>query len=149
MPSNWTENSQFRMKILNGRRHNILKVSPKGFTDQIGEHHTCTGEPQGSIFNTLKIQKQSFSSMSHFKIVGIKILSMYLNNENPHSQLIVPLKVQKSLKDLKFYHHRVIITSSKSTRLHMQYCTLLIKIQTHNDSEGKCCKRFLTRLAFM
>ena len=30
MPSNWTESSQFRMKILrNARRHNVLKVSPK------------------------------------------------------------------------------------------------------------------------
>ena len=30
MPSNWTESSQFRMKILrNVRRHSVLKVSPK------------------------------------------------------------------------------------------------------------------------
>ena len=30
MPPNWTESSQFRMKILrNVRRHNVLKVSPK------------------------------------------------------------------------------------------------------------------------
>ena len=29
-PSNWTESSQFRMKILrNVRRHNVFKVSPK------------------------------------------------------------------------------------------------------------------------
>ena len=70
MPSNWTESSQVRMKILrNARRHNVLKVSPKGFTDQIGEHHTCTGEPQLSIFNTLKIPKQNFSSIPHFETV--------------------------------------------------------------------------------
>ena len=55
-------------------------------------------------------------------------MSTYLNNENPHSQLIVPLKVQKSSKDLKFYRRRVIITS-KNTRFHIQYCRLLIKIQ--------------------
>ena len=70
MPSNWTENSQFRMKILlNVRRHNVLKVSSKWFTDQVGEHHTCTVEPQVSIFNTLKIPKQNFSSMPHFETV--------------------------------------------------------------------------------
>ena len=76
MPPNWTESSQFRMKILrNVRRHNVLKVSPKWFTDQAGEHHICTGEPQVSIFNTLKIPKQNFSSMLHFETVWIKILS--------------------------------------------------------------------------
>ena len=149
MPPNWTESSHFRMKILRSvRRHNVLKVSPKWFTDQVDEHHTCTGEPQVSIFNTLKIPKQNFSSISHFETVWIKILSTYLNNKNPHSQLIVPLKVQTSLKDLKFYHRRVIITS-KNIRLHIQYCRLLIKIQTLNDSKGKYCKRFLTRLAFI
>ena len=149
MPSNWTESSPFHMKILrNARRHNVLKVSPKWLTDQVGEHHTCTGEPQVSIFNTLKIPKQNFSLMPHFETVWIKILSTYLNNENPHSQLIVPLNVQKSLKDLKFYHRRVIITW-KNIRLHIQYCRLLIKIQTRNDSEGKYCKRFFTRLAFI
>ena len=149
MPSNRTESSQFRMKILrDARRHNVLKVSPKWFTDQVGEHHTCTGEPQVSIFNTLKIPKQNPSSMPHFETVWIKILSTYLNNKNPHSQLTVPLKVQKSLKDLKFYHRREIITS-KNTQLHIQYCRPLIKIQTCNDSEGKYRKRFLTRLAFI
>ena len=54
--------------------------------------------------------------MPHFETVWIQILSMYLNNENPHSQLIVPRKVQKSLKDVKFYHRRMIITS-KNTRI--------------------------------
>ena len=61
MPSNWTESSQFCMRILrNARRHNVLKVSPKWFKDEVGEHHTCTGESQVSIFNTLKIQKRKF-----------------------------------------------------------------------------------------
>ena len=86
--------------------------------------------------------------MPHFETVWIKILSTYLNNENPNSQLMVPLKAQKSLKDLKFYRRRAIITS-KNTRLHIQYSRLLIEIETHNDSEGKYCKRFFTRLAFM
>ena len=70
MPSIWTESSQFRMKILrNARLHNVLKVSPKLFTDQVDEHHTCTSETQVSIFNTLKIPKQNFSSMPHFETV--------------------------------------------------------------------------------
>ena len=149
MPSNWTESSQFCMKILrNARRHNVLKVNPKWFTDQVGEHHTCTGESQVSIFNTLKIPKQNFSSMPRLETVWIKILSTYFINEKPHTQLIVPLKIQKSLKDFKFYRRRAIITS-KNTRLHIQYCRLLIEIHTRNDSEGKYCKRFFTRLAFM
>ena len=149
MPPNWTESSQFCTKILrNARRHNVLKVSPKWFTDQVGEHHTCTGESEVSIFNTLKIPKQNFSSMPHFETVWNKILSTYFINESLHSQLIVPLKAQKSLKDFKFYRRRAIITS-KNTRLHIQYWRLLIEIQTRNDSEGKYCKRFLTRLAFI
>ena len=42
------------------------------------------------------------------------IFPIYINIENPHSYLLVPINTQKSLKDLNFYHHSVTLTSSKN-----------------------------------